>query len=441
MTQPELEQQLRAWSRAEGSPGATVELRTAVLAIPDTTAVGHPWLAGRSDPRRLLGLLLVGALVAAALAGSAVVLSSGEIRLPWERSINHPNTALSLSYDRTDSFFQPTLGLATAVHVVDLTTGGTRPVATVAFDIVADPVWSPDRTSIAFIDRAGLHVVEVPSGSTRDHGLASSVDTRLAWSPDGTSVAASGRGSPADRIEMQVIDVRTGSRVVTGSGAVPAMLPWSHKANIVGVDWTPSGELLAYLVDRTYCVNPPSEGEIGGVDCGGSPLSDQGCQLIVARTNGIGRALVHDLGPSCDPRIATGLAWIDEGRVLAAIGPELLIIDADTGAKRVVDVSSDAAAFDVSPDRQRIAWLSFGPDSASVVVSDLTGTVQLQLEGPCGGACTGLSWAPDGRRRLLLGSQVSESSTIDAWVISAADGTLTALTIASSPNGLGWFEW
>jgi dipeptidyl aminopeptidase/acylaminoacyl peptidase len=444
MTPQELERRVRAWSRAEGDPAATMNLRAAVLTIPDTVAVGHQWFAHGSERTRLIRLLIAGALLGAALGGGALVLSSGDFRLPWDRSINHPDTVVSFAYGPQPAAGGPGPGVD-SLNLLDLDSGASRPLANVAGGgILGDPAWAPDRTSIAFIDQTGLRVVQVPSGSTRDYGFRSEDDPVLAWSPDGSALAVSGRRSVVSPLELQVVDVRTGSNVTVGSGAVPATLPWSRIAQVVGVAWTPSSDRLAYLVQRTYCVQRSTPGISGGSSACGEPrFSDQGCQLVIARPNGLGRPLAHDLGSSCHAG-ASGLGWIDDRRMIAAIDGQLLVIDADTGTHRALHPLSNATSVELSPDRQRIALLrqSFELDSASVAVEDLAGTARLHLDVPCGGACSGLSWSPDGRRLLLTSfPENGDSPTIDAWLVDASDGALTGLTIANPAKGFAWFGW
>jgi len=119
----------------------------------------------------------------------------------------------------------PEPGPPYAIKVTDLGTGNTVVVWESETDLVSDPVWSPDETSIAF-SRSGntLAIVEIASGALRSV-LVGEADKRLrplAWLSDGRIVYTAGGEGSSD-----LMTVRT-----DGSG--PVLIDAVERVHVLG---------------------------------------------------------------------------------------------------------------------------------------------------------------------------------------------------------------
>ena len=121
--------------------------------------------------------------------------------------------------------------------VINVDGSGRTKLTNTADDSESQPVWSPDGTRIAFIDNAGISVMNA-DGSER-HPLAAGNPRAVypAWSPDGTEVVFS--GGNFDTIEIVGAD-GSNRRTVLGPD------PFEYTAP----SFSPDGSRIAFITNR-----------------------------------------------------------------------------------------------------------------------------------------------------------------------------------------------
>ncbi len=128
-----------------------------------------------------------------------------------------------------------------------------------------------------------------------------------------------------------------------------------------------------------------------------------------------------------------GLCWTRDGKDLlytSRDGDELRTLRVGAFGGKPATVAERAAAADLSPDGQRLAYVAQdeqGNNGIAVSRSDGTGPGTI-LAGDAGHSYLGPRWSPDGERLALVVHKTGYSSTRDIGVLDVDSGSLTMLT-------------
>ena len=311
---------------------------------------------------------------------------------------------------------------ACLVLIVPRAGGAAHPAGSCASNTFQDLAWSPDGRWLAFsaapgdgasdgivlIDRVSdeRHVLTVPPSDTWG-------DNTPVFDPDSRRVAFARRlGEEAH--DLYVVDLAEPGRevrVTTGSHV------------LVGHDWTPDGQQLVFSSNRS--------GRFG--------------LWAVAVPEHSRMAAVAAL-PGAEPRwIETGLADARQPS-MATAGRRLLFaqdqrdtnlwavsFEASSSAQPVVESTHRDERGHISPDGQRIAFVSERSGHPEIWVADRNGQRAEQLTRFESTAVDAPRWSPDGRR---LAFSARPDGHIDVFVLDVESGLLRQLTTAPSDEGL-----
>lgn len=280
--------------------------------------------------------------------------------------------------------------------------GGERQRLTGSRSFNLQPVWSPDRTRIAYVHHARPRNPDIwvmnADGSEKVRLTTGPLDdAEPRWSPDGERIAwiKSRPDLPTGSLFVMNVD-GSEKRALTGSGAVVPR-------------WSPDGRAITFMY-RPGCDNCTNDAEIHVVDLDGSnersltdnqvddsgPVwSPDGERIAFARMRDGGADLFSTLADGSDERRLTSLEgyafipeWSPDGSEIAFT----LVTDAENFHTRVgvTDVASGEARLLTdtetggilphwSPDGGRIAFLGFhaGAYNVGVVGRDGSGLEQV----------------------------------------------------------------
>jgi WD40 repeat protein/tRNA A-37 threonylcarbamoyl transferase component Bud32 len=294
--------------------------------------------------------------------------------------------------------------------------------------------WSPDGKAVAVCFHGEPHGLFDPDTGKPIRALDSGDVVGLAFSPDGKQVATAGSQG------VRLHEAATGKRTLTleeSPGGGPAFFHW--------LTWSPDGRSLAFvfqypsaenglrIVDVATGRRAPALAEYeraGAWSPDGktfAAIARGNVHVLEAATLRVVRTLEGDTGD------ATGLAWSDDGKLLASAGHRgLRVWSLEKGKLQWRD---DKRAFDLawSPTGARLATTDKDSKGAVRIWEGHTG--KLLREVPL--QSQGLAWSPDGQA-LVAGEPYGLSNA--CLVIEAGSGAIRA-KIKEGVAGLLCAHW
>ena len=227
--------------------------------------------------------------------------------------------------------------------------------------------WSPDGSSIAYIDQQLSLWLVRSDGTGRRLLLPTSrlSSETLSWSPDGTRLAII---SPGPNAYPRRGYTRNGLYVVPIGGGPPKRLPAGKHNGWFGVSWSPRGDEIYYGNGGIWAIRPDGTGrrKISPV---GSPeaLSADGSQFVfgVSRYSAFGVVNADGTGY----HVVTTHAYTEYGEVWSPTGHRILYGRANHQGIYVIDPDSrnnHRVTVD-SPPQAVWAALAWSPSGGSIV--------------------------------------------------------------------------
>lgn len=262
------------------------------------------------------------------------------------------------------------IGGECGVYVVEASGGSERTLLAAADLAIADLVWSPDGSRLAFSARRGrqgafaLHLLELDGSPTQRLTAPASTypgDLAPAFSPDGRLLAF---------VRTQ-LDGRQDVAVVTVEGGRVRRLAREQKG-VTGLDWMPDGREVVYAANR--------DGAAGlwraSLD-GGEP------RWV---------ALGADGGEIASPSVGRAGGVVFARQLVRSQLAEVV----DGAPRPLVPSTRDDRQPDVARDGRRVAFVSTRSGSHEVWTAAPDGSDARQLTAFGGARVSGPRWGPDG---------------------------------------------
>ena len=270
------------------------------------------------------------------------------------------------------------------------------------------PVWSPDRSRIAFVspgdgtpaNARSLYVVNADGTGLRELADGPAPWSPPIWSPDGARIAFAVEGPtralPAAESTVVIVDIATGAVTDATGGTLP---------NASSPAWSPTGDRLAFVVRPAGPVYTTSDNfEFALTETG----------AVYALTLATGALAPIGEGSVPDP---WRIAWSPAGDEILVYGRAdgtsfrqgyLYRLDAVTGAARPVDLTTLDVSMPVwSPDGTRFAYIVRADRVRVVGPGEREVTVQSPVP-----LSRFLSWSPSGDALLAAGSDAAGDSVV-----------------------------
>lgn len=249
------------------------------------------------------------------------------------------------------------------------------------------PLWSPDRSRIAFLPRAlgsGTDAqLWVVNADGTDPQPVADVGESISWSPDSSTIlfedsvlTTDSTGQPA---RIWLVDVESGEATQFGSGNLPAWLPSGEEISYVPVRSGPEEGLFTFAIAPLAGGAPRPIGQASGAwwSSDGALLLQQPDGLYILEADGSQpRRIVAGYSPVWSPdgsRIAF-THGVTQEEALPIIG----VVDRQ-GTVLWSDVVGSEPTW--SPDGTKLAVEVGYPDVSIRVLDATTGATLLELEG------------------------------------------------------------
>ena len=309
------------------------------------------------------------------------------------------------------------------------------------------PSWSPDGSSIAFLREEGVrdgnlvwgvYVVAALGGQPRRICAAG---PGLSWSPDDQTLVIASPPDPQGHNHIVRFNLKTGDRqdltagpdsdsfpvfspdgrhiaflrsftrfarelmLMPESGGPPVRLTWDQRP-VYGATWTPDSRALLYACARG-----------AGSSLWRVPVAGGRPELVVTSAGAF--------QPSMAPK-GKRLVYLE-----SYIDSNLYLYEGSRWdhPRRIADSSREENSPRVSPDGERILFVSNRTGSDELWVAPRRGGAALQLTTLNGPAAGSPRWSPDGRR-VAFDSRAAGSA--DIWLIDADGSNLKQLTTDKS---------